>query len=128
MAAAMVAAEARATEVMSLASSGSSNGGDGTTSDILDAFLPWYADVVDVRSNNDGNSVPVFNRGNIDGGVANFDNGVRHKCGVSNNGGERGATQAAAVGRGGAATAMTRTTTTTRMHRNYINITNCNTC
>jgi hypothetical protein len=73
--------------------------------DIRKAILPRYADIVNVRSHNDGNRAPAFNGGNIDGGVANFDNGAWRPSGVSNNGGERAATPvvviAAAAGRGG---------------------------
>ncbi len=75
-------AEARATAmtVMLLVASSSSDSGDGTTTNVCDAVLPWYAEVVDVKSNNDGNCAPTFNRGNIDGGVANFNNGVQRTC------------------------------------------------
>ncbi len=55
--------------------------GDGTTMDICDAILPPYTDILDVRSNGDGNRAPAFNRGNIDRMVANFDNGMWHASG-----------------------------------------------
>ncbi len=46
-----------------------------------DAILPWYADVVNVKSDNDGNHAPAFDGGNIDRGVADFDNCMWHACG-----------------------------------------------
>jgi hypothetical protein len=98
-AAAMMTAEARAT-VMAMtlaAASGSSKDGNGMTTDVQDAILPWYAEVVNVRSNNNANCTPAFDRGNIDGGVADLDNGVGQAYGVSNNGGERAATLAVVV-------------------------------
>jgi hypothetical protein len=55
-----------------------SGGGNSTTMDVCNAILPWYADIVDVRSNNDGDRTPTFDGGNIDGGVADFDNGMLH--------------------------------------------------
>jgi hypothetical protein len=45
------------------------------TTDICDAILPRYADAVDVGSNDDGDCTSAINGGNIDGWVANFDNG-----------------------------------------------------
>jgi hypothetical protein len=66
----MVTAEARAMAVTLLVASGGSdggNGGNGTTMDIHDAILPWYANIVDVRSDNNGNCAPGIDRGNIDG-------------------------------------------------------------
>jgi hypothetical protein len=83
VAAVMVMAEVRATAmaVTSSAASGGGDGGNGMKADVCNAILLCYADVVDVRSNNDGNCAPAFNRGNIDGGVANFNNGMWCTCG-----------------------------------------------
>jgi hypothetical protein len=71
-AAAMVTVEARATAtaVTLSAASGSSNGGNGMTMDICHTILPWYADIINVRSNDDGNCALAFDGGNIDRGVA----------------------------------------------------------
>ncbi len=77
----MVEARAMATAVMLLVVSGSGNGGNGMTTDARDAILLQYADVGNVGSNKDGNCAPVIDRGNIDGGVADFDNGMRLTCG-----------------------------------------------
>jgi hypothetical protein len=49
--------------------------------DVCNAILSWYADIVDVRSNDEGDRIPTFNRGTIDEGVANFDNGMLHTSG-----------------------------------------------
>jgi hypothetical protein len=108
-AAVMVTVEARttATAVTLLVASGSGNIGNGTTMDVCDAILLRYTNVVNVESNDDGNRAPAIDGGNIDGGVANFDNGMRRTCGGQQHGGERVATPAvavaAAVGRGSTA-------------------------
>jgi hypothetical protein len=82
-AAAMVRVEARATAmvVASLPASGGGNSGDGTTTDVRNAILPPYADVIDVRRDNDGDCIPAFDGGNIDGGIVDFDKGMRRTCG-----------------------------------------------
>jgi hypothetical protein len=75
---------AMATVVTLLAASGGSNGsnnGDGTTTDVPNAILPCYTDIVDVRSDNDGNRAPAIDGGNIDGGGADFNNGMQRVCG-----------------------------------------------
>jgi hypothetical protein len=61
--------------------------------DICISILPLYADVINVRSNNDGNRSPAFDGGNIDGGVANFNNGVRCMCGITGGGGGGGSSK-----------------------------------
>ncbi len=92
---------------MLLAASGGGNGGDGTTMDVCDAILLQYADIVDVRSSNDGNCTLAFDGGNIDGELPTLTMACGVCVGESNDGGERAATRAAAVaavaaGRGGA--------------------------
>ncbi len=68
-AAAMATVEARMTATVVTSSAGSVGGKD-TTMDSRDAILPWYADVVNVRRDNDDNRTPAFTGGNIDSGVA----------------------------------------------------------
>ncbi len=81
-AAVMVTVEARAMAmaVMSLAASGSSNGGDGTTTEFCGAILQQYTDVIDVRSDDNGNHTPAIDESDIDGGVADFANGMQRAC------------------------------------------------
>jgi hypothetical protein len=67
---------ATAMAVTSLAASGGSDSGNSTTADFCNAILLQYADVADVRSDGNGNCTPTCNKGNIDGGVTNCDNGV----------------------------------------------------
>ena len=89
----------------SLAASGGSDGGDGATTDVRDAILPRYADIIDVGSEDDGNRAPVIDRGNIDGGLPTSTMACAAHEGFSNNGWERVVTPAAATvtaGRGGA--------------------------
>jgi hypothetical protein len=73
-------ARAMATAVTSLGGSGGGNGGDSTATNVCDAILPWYADVINVESKEDGDRVPAIDGGNIDGGVVNFD-GMQRACG-----------------------------------------------
>jgi hypothetical protein len=76
----MVTADVRmmAMAVRLLAASGGGN--NGTTTDVCDAIHLRYADIVDVGSNDDGNRAPTIDRGNIDGGAANFNNGMQCTC------------------------------------------------
>ncbi len=76
---AMVRMEARAmlTAVISVAASSGSKGSNNTTMDGCNAILLWYADVFDVRRDNNGNRASTFNRSNIGRGVANFGIGIR---------------------------------------------------
>jgi hypothetical protein len=78
----MVTEEARAAAmaVTFLTAGGGSNGGDGTTTDVHDAILLHYADVVNVRSDNDCNHHPPSMEA-INGGVAYFNNCVWCACG-----------------------------------------------
>jgi hypothetical protein len=78
-AAAMVMAELRAsaTAVTSSAMSGS---GNGMTMDICNANLSRCADVVNVKSDDDGNCAPALEGGNIDGGFA--DEHIKNQEGV----------------------------------------------
>ncbi len=76
----MVEARAMLIVVRLLAASSGGDGGDGTTTDVHDAILPWYTDIIDVRNDNYGNRAhptPAINRGNIDGGVVDFANGMQ---------------------------------------------------
>ncbi len=98
---AMMTAKARAMG-MALTLSAARGSGDGMTMDIHNAILPWYAGVVDVRSNEDGECTPAFNGGNIDRGVA--DKLIKNQEGV------RG-TQAAVVDQAAAAVATIKAPT-----------------
>ncbi len=69
VAAAMVAAEARAMVMTVMLSVGNGHS-NGKTMDVCNPILVQYADVVNVRSNNDGNHAPAFDGGHIGGGVA----------------------------------------------------------
>jgi hypothetical protein len=83
VAAVMVKAEAMAMAmaVTLVAARGGGKGSNGTTTDVCSAILPRYADVIDDRSDDDGNRAPTINGGNIAGGVTDFDNGMPCMCG-----------------------------------------------
>jgi hypothetical protein len=103
-AATMVTAEAKAivTAAMLLVASSGGNGGNSMAIDIRDAILLWYADIVDVRSNDNGDRAPTFDGSNIDGGVA--DELIKNQEGVC-------ATQAAVVDQVAAAIATIKAPT-----------------
>ncbi len=68
---AMVTVEVRATAMATAVTlAAASIGRDSTMMHVCNAILMRYADIVDARSNDDGNCSPAFNRGNIDRGVA----------------------------------------------------------
>jgi hypothetical protein len=73
----MAGARARGMAVTLFAASGSGDSSNGTTTDDCNAILLQYADIVDVGSNDNGNCAPTINGGNIDRGVAKFNNGMR---------------------------------------------------
>ncbi len=61
----------------------------------------WYTDAIDVGSKDNGDCAPAINEGNIDGWVADFDNGVWRLCGgISDDSRERAATPVVAWGSG----------------------------
>ncbi len=59
-------ARAMATTVMLLVVSSGGNGSNGTTTNVCNAILPQYTDVVDVGSNNDCDCTPAIVGDNID--------------------------------------------------------------
>jgi hypothetical protein len=113
-----------------LVASGGGDSGNGTTADFRDAILPWYTDIVIVRSNKDDNHTPANEVGNIDRGVINFDNhGMWCTCGGQQQRRQEGDNTGSGSWKGGGmAIATKQTTMRMTMHRNYINTASCITC